>query len=153
MKPSICYWTQIHVPNVQWSQTNKKCQRLEQRKVYCWAKQGKQVAYSQRSQTPWWFSGKCFYRQCLSPGLKGVWCSSDWLLMRQTGSVLGILNSARICHPSPGWGPQFLQKNSKTLLCIFLEEAPGSCFNCYTVVSWLFFLCFCIPLLPLLQQF
>ena len=40
--------------------------------------------------------------------------------------------------PPHGWGPEFLQRNSKILLWIFFEEGPGPC----SIASRLFLDCF-----------
>lgn len=67
-----------------------------------------------KPQTSWWFLGRRFYRQNWGWGLPSVWLSSDWLTMKQEGSVPGSLWSLCIQHPPPGWEPYFLQRNSKT---------------------------------------
>ena len=61
-------------------------------------------------------------------GVRAAGCVTFfWLVGGEQGGVSGILCSAWSYQPPPGWGPQFLQKSSKVLLCIFLQEEPGPC--------------------------
>ena len=55
-----CNWKQVHVPDVQWGQTIRKCQSLEQSKVYCRAMQGDGWLMHPKLQNPWRISGKYF---------------------------------------------------------------------------------------------
>ena len=59
---SVGYRTQVRVPVAccTWRPDKLKCQSLEQRKVYCRAKQGERVGHAQEPQTPWWFWGRSF---------------------------------------------------------------------------------------------
>ena len=50
---------------------------MEQRKVYCRAKQEDWVGQAQKAQTPQWFSGK-IYRENLWGCLQDVLSFSDW---------------------------------------------------------------------------
>ena len=53
-------------------------------------------------------------------------------------------------HLSSTWvGTLVAAELKDILLCISLAEELGLCFNCWTIVFWLLFLCSCIPLFPL----
>ena len=49
------------------------------------------------------FRGK-FFRQNLGWGLQSVWLSSDWLMERYQGSVVGMLCSVWSYYPTTWWG-------------------------------------------------
>ena len=72
----------------------------------------------------------------------GIAKESDTTKQQQQYGAPGILCSARSYCPLPGWGLQFLQKNSEMCCYIYPKEEPVPC---CTTVSCLFLLCFCIP--------
>ena len=65
----MCAWHPVR-PN------KSRHQSLEQRKVYCKAKQGDQVIHTKKSETLQWFSEKSLYRQNLGWGLQRMF----WLI-------------------------------------------------------------------------
>ena len=81
LKTNLCAWHTVRP-------SKPKCQSLEQRKVYCRAKQGEYVAYAQKLRITQWFSGKSSYRQNLGWGLQGV--TFFWLV---AGEVTGQCSS------------------------------------------------------------
>ena len=54
-------------------------------------KQGEQAVHAQKTQTPWWHSGKGFLRQHWGWGLQGAWIPSDWFIVKEQDGVLGVL--------------------------------------------------------------
>ena len=94
-----------------------------------------------------------------------MWLSSDWLVLRLPGGVPGISGISlpvparrgpsacvTIPHlklPFPTWAPI---EELRDTCQIFLDTLSGrarSLFYLCAIVSWLPFLCFCIPSLPL----
>ena len=82
-------------------------------------KQGEQAAHAQKTQTPWWLSGKGFLRQHWGWGLQGTWIPSDWFIVNKQDCVLRVLiinllvltSLGSVClqstcshHPPPGQG-------------------------------------------------
>ena len=54
-------------------------------------KQGEQAAHAQKTQTPWWLSGKGLLRQHWWWGLQGTWIPSDWFIVKKQDGVLRVL--------------------------------------------------------------
>ena len=98
-----------------------KCQSLEQGKVYCRTKEEGSLC-SKNSNSHMGFHERVFTGEIWSDD----WWACNFLLI---GGWWGnrVVFQESCAHP-PGWGPQFLQKNSDLLLCMPLEEEPGPCF-------------------------
>ena len=104
-------------------------------KGFCRAKQGEWMAHVQNSKLPDGLRGKLLQANL---GVRAAWCVT--FLLRSQSDAPRILDSAWSYQSPPGWGPQFQQKSSRVLLCIFLEEESGPaprlphCFQ--TAPSW-----------------
>ena len=98
-----------------------KCQSLEQGKVYCRTKEEGSLC-SKNSNSHMGFHERVFTGEIWSED----WWACNFLLI---GGWWGnrVVFQESCAHP-PGWGPQFLQKNSDLLLRMPLEEEPGPCF-------------------------
>ena len=138
---SSCAWCTVR--------SNKlKLPGLEQRKVYCRAKQGYWVACALKPQTPWWFSGRSFLKAKF--GIRAAGCVTFLLLAG--GEVTGQCSRDlvfRLKLPSSTWvGALVPAEELKGIVMYNLlggtRTLPQGC----TIVSWLFLLCFCIPSLP-----
>ena len=121
-----CYWTQVPVPDEQWSQTEtlefaaEKCLLQGQsRKTsgLCSKTLNSFMVFEEFLIGEIWGEG-CRACRGLHSLLTGWWWGNRVVFQKR---------SAQPCyHPPPGWA-LVPQKNSEILLCIFLVEEPGLC--------------------------
>ena len=157
MSASSCKELAAHVPCVvepkfmcltQSGQTNltQSGQSLEQRKVYCRAKQGECVACAQT--TPWWFSGKFLKAKYW---MRVAGCVTFFRLVG--GEFTGrcsrnLVLSLKLTLLYLGGSLSSCRRTQRYIVIYILWGGTKALLYRCTIVYWLLFLCFCIPSPP-----
>ena len=112
-----------------------KHQSLEQRKVYCRAKQGEWVAHAQNPWTPFRCWGKIFIGKIWGKGCR----LCDFLLIGcwWRGGAPRILCSAWSYHAPPGWGLSSCRRAQRYCYVYPLrrKEDPDLSLHCFSLTA------------------
>ena len=140
------YWTQVHVPNAQWSQTYWNVGVWSTKRFIAWPSKENSWLVLKKTWTPWWFAGRSFIGKIWGEGCRVY----GFLLIDWWWDNMSVLQESRaqpevtILHLSGGLSSC---RKTQILLCIpwgGTRTLPQGC----TIVSWLFLPCFCILSLP-----